>query len=128
MRALVADDYANTRMILGAVLEEFGYAVETAENGKKALEKASEPGFVPELSVVLTDLDMNGSDGLGLALGLRKLGYNGPIVLMSCYPAELGKFAGRYGLDESAAAAQFSKILPKPLGLDEIKKALPDAA
>jgi DNA-binding NtrC family response regulator len=76
-RILVVDDEANARNALVELLTEEGYEVDSASDGRKALERmaASEP------EVVLTDLKMPLLDGLEL-LRLGKQGWPATAVVV----------------------------------------------
>ena len=66
-RLLLVDDEPSIRVVLGAVLEDAGYAVEVAEDGMAALRKV-EP-TPPDL--VITDLRMPNMNGFELLSALR---------------------------------------------------------
>ena len=72
MRLLLVDDVEMNREIAMLILEEFGFAVETAENGKEALERvqASKPG---EFDAVLMDVRMPVMNGYDATRAIRKL-------------------------------------------------------
>ena len=57
-RILVVDDEPNIRDVLKMLLEEDGYEVETADNGRRAIEML-ENAALPDL--VISDLKMPGS-------------------------------------------------------------------
>ncbi|MCA1635922.1 MAG: response regulator [Acidobacteria bacterium] len=61
-RLLVVDDEENVRVTTAAILEQEGYAVETASDGREALEKVARGDF----DLVLTDLRMEDMDGITL--------------------------------------------------------------
>lgn len=61
-RVLVVDDEENVRLTTAAILEQEGYAVDTAEDGREALEKVERGSF----DLVLTDLRMDDMDGNAL--------------------------------------------------------------
>lgn len=69
---LIADDEANIRRVLEAILRREGYDVLTAANGLDALTQMG-----PGVHTVITDLKMPGLDGMGL---LRKLSADHPDV------------------------------------------------
>src|SRR5512136_1553586 len=58
-RTLVVDDEELNRILLSTSLQEAGYTVETAEDGRQALEMLSTEPF----DIVLLDLVMPGMDG-----------------------------------------------------------------
>jgi chemotaxis protein histidine kinase CheA/CheY-like chemotaxis protein len=64
---LVVDDSINTREIEKSILEAYGYAVVTAEDGQDAMEKTRETLF----DLVVTDVEMPRLDGFSLTERLR---------------------------------------------------------
>ena len=69
-RALVVDDSRAVRMIVGRTLQELGYEVREASNGREALEvMQAEKGAV---SLVLADWNMPEVNGLDLLKQLRQ--------------------------------------------------------
>lgn len=62
LRLLLVDDEEEYRNLLQIILERSGYTTDTAENGKLAIQMLSEYDY----DVVLTDMRMNGIDGLQL--------------------------------------------------------------
>jgi DNA-binding NtrC family response regulator len=61
-RLLVVDDEENVRVTTAAILEQEGYEVATASDGREALEMAAHKHF----DLVLTDLRMDDMDGIAL--------------------------------------------------------------
>ncbi|MEK9870590.1 MAG: response regulator [Gammaproteobacteria bacterium] len=98
-QVLIVDDSASIRMLLSKTLEDTGYCVTDAENGKAALEVAQQGNF----DLVITDVNMPEMDGLRLVENLRKLpAYRmKPILVLSTeYSQEMkqkGKEAGATG-------------------------------
>ena len=72
MRALLVEDNMINMEIAQMVLEQAGFLIETAENGKIALEMtaASEPGYY---DVILMDIQMPVMDGYGATQAIRSL-------------------------------------------------------
>ncbi|HVF51010.1 MAG TPA: response regulator [Pyrinomonadaceae bacterium] len=66
-RILVVDDEENVRITTAAILEQDGYEVEMASDGREALDKIESTHF----DLVLTDLRMEGMDGSALLNELR---------------------------------------------------------
>lgn len=61
-RILVVDDEENVRITTAAILEQEGYEVETASDGREALERIKHGNY----GLVLTDLRMEDMDGSAL--------------------------------------------------------------
>ncbi len=108
-RVLVADDNADMRGFLASLLSD-AYQVETASDGKQALEAAQ--ARPPD--VVLSDVMMPGLDGLGLVRALRAAPATRgvPVILLS---ARAGPEAAAGGLDAGA-----DDYLAKPFAAQEV--------
>lgn len=80
-RVLVVDDSSSVRLFLKAGLSEEGFVVETAENGREAMEML--PGFKPNL--IISDLMMPEMDGGELCRAIKKSDvYKAtPVIIMS---------------------------------------------
>ena len=76
---LVVDDDKNTRLFLGAVLEEAGYTVTTASNGAEALEMMDRTHG----DLVVLDIMMPKMDGYEFTRLLRESDNNLPILMVS---------------------------------------------
>jgi CheY-like chemotaxis protein len=59
-RILVVDDEVHVRILFSRILQKEGYEVECAASGREAIEKLAAGSF----DLVVTDLKMNGVDGL----------------------------------------------------------------
>lgn len=68
-KAMVIDDSRAMRLILSGIMSELGYEVETAVNGKDALEKVSQS---PAWTVFLVDWNMPEMTGLEFVQEVRK--------------------------------------------------------
>lgn len=76
-RILVVDDDTDMRQTMGELLREEGMAVETASDGREALERAQEQ--VPEL--VVLDITLPILDGFEVAARLRQ--QYGPLPILA---------------------------------------------
>jgi CheY-like chemotaxis protein len=104
---LIVEDDPDTREMLGRFLELEGYTVETAENGKRAIERL---GAGVGACVILLDLMMPVMDGWQFRQEqIRDASLAGiPVIVVSA--------AGRERLEKIHANAYLSK----PVDLDEL--------
>ncbi len=103
---LVVDDERSVRELLVAVLEEEGYAVVGAVDGREALVALARDG--PDL--VLMDVMMPGLDGPSAYRAMRSLAPERtvPVVLMSA------------AADPGQLPAGIAGFLPKPFDLEQL--------
>lgn len=80
-RILLVDDDPSLLKVLAIRLQRQGYDVRTAESGKKAL--AALPGFKPH--VVITDMRMDGMDGLALFDAIRAREPTLPVIVLTAH-------------------------------------------
>jgi CheY-like chemotaxis protein/HPt (histidine-containing phosphotransfer) domain-containing protein len=109
-RVLVVDDDAMSRELLSLLLEQEGYAVQSADSGESALALLSQQ-LPPDL--VLTDMQMPGTTGADLALELRR----------ACGPSTvLLAISGSQPPAETISL--FNGFLMKPFQIAEVTAAL----
>lgn len=115
-RILIVDDEEPQRNMLAGFLKKQGYAVETADSGKTALEVVDQKHF----ELALVDLKMPEMDGIELLERLKKQNPEIQVIMMTAY-----------GTVETAVDAMKKgayHYVGKPINLDElrlnIKKAL----
>jgi CheY-like chemotaxis protein len=80
-KILIVDDEESIRLLYKEELEEDGFAVEVARNGKEALEKLSL--FRPDL--ITLDIKMPVMDGIEALKRIRVVDRHLPIILCSAY-------------------------------------------
>jgi DNA-binding NtrC family response regulator len=78
---LVVDDEPEMRLALSHALGKSGYAVETASNGREALEKVGREKF----RMVITDLKMPEISGMEVLRGVRKISSCIPVIMITGY-------------------------------------------
>src|SRR5580704_3238320 len=83
-RILVAEDSPTQAQQIQFMLEDAGYEVELAVNGKEALKAMAQN--VPDL--VLTDLEMPEMNGLKLVENVRSTYPSVPVILMTAFGSE----------------------------------------
>lgn len=79
MRLLLVEDEIDIRSFLQTSLEEAGYQVEAAADGKTAEQLAIEGQF----DILIVDLGLPDQDGISLILRLRQLGVRAPVLILS---------------------------------------------
>jgi two-component system chemotaxis response regulator CheY len=119
---LIVDDSATIRMSVRTNLELAGFAVESADDGLKALAQL-EAGLTPDL--IITDINMPNMDGLTLIKKVRELAQFRflPILTLTT--------EGQAGKREQGKKMGVTGWLVKPVGggdlLRIIKQVLPGA-
>jgi two-component system chemotaxis sensor kinase CheA len=89
---LVVEDSFTVRELQRSILEAAGYRVETARDGREALDRVAENG----IDLVLTDIEMPELDGLELTRAIRADGDRSslPVVIVSSRGSENDRQAG----------------------------------
>ncbi len=106
---LVVDDDEQMRIALREALSRGGYQVETACNGYDAVKKYRQGRF----DLVITDVKMNGMDGIEVLKTIKRISSELPIVLITAY-----------GTIDNAVEAMKSgayDYIMKPFSLDELQ-------
>ena len=109
-RILVVDDEPGIRQSLSGVLEDEGYAVETAESGEACLEALPGGGF----ELVLLDIWLPGMDGMEVLARIQEIPFaERPVVVM----------ISGHGIIETAVKATklgAFDFLEKPLSIEKV--------
>ncbi|MCG8494178.1 MAG: response regulator [Sneathiellales bacterium] len=118
-KILVIEDCPAARHVLAGTLEQAGFTVETAENGKESAKKfkaAMEAGSA--FSHILVDWKMQGWDGLETIRRIRDIGSDQDPQITLMLPA-----LGKGELAEEIANLHIERILHKPINTAQIAKA-----
>jgi signal transduction histidine kinase/ActR/RegA family two-component response regulator len=116
-RILLAEDTPDSRMLISLLISELGYSVDTAENGRIAVDKALETWRRGEpYAAILMDIQMPELDGYGATAELRDAGYEGPIVAVTAHA--MG------GSRERCLEAGCDDFLTKPINCEELAEIL----
>ncbi len=108
---LVVDDEESIRTSLKRILESAGYRVETANNGRDALNKAKANCF----DVALIDIKLPDITGTELLLHLPKNQEMVKIIITGYSTVESGAIAADYGADD---------FLVKPIEPQELLRSI----
>lgn len=81
MRILIVEDESAISGFLKEGLEEEGFAVDVADNGRKGLELALD--FVDEYDVMLLDWMLPGVNGIEICRSVRKVNQRVPIIFLT---------------------------------------------
>jgi len=82
-RILIIDDEESIRKSLAAVLEENGYLVDTAENGREAIKKSETKIY----NLALVDLRLPDMDGIELLTAMRETTPKMAKIVITGYPS-----------------------------------------
>jgi signal transduction histidine kinase/CheY-like chemotaxis protein len=83
-RVLVVEDSPDIQRLLVHHLRSAGLDVETADTGRRALERAEEARRLARpFDLVLLDMQMPEMDGLDATRALRRSGFSGPVIALS---------------------------------------------
>jgi DNA-binding response OmpR family regulator len=108
-RVLVVDDDESIRSFLVEVLDRLGYESDTAENGKKGLEKYHTGSY----TLIITDMRMPIMDGLTMLKTIRSEGSKIPIIVVTAFPTV------NSAVESLIHGADY--YLVKPINLDDLK-------
>jgi two-component system chemotaxis sensor kinase CheA len=117
-RVLVVDDQFSVRQLQRSILEASGYRVETAQNGREALQKLK-AGL--DVAMVLSDLQMPEMDGLQLLAAIRhdEATESLPVAIVTSKGSEEDK---RHGAEAGADAYIVKEDFNQQALLDTIER------
>ena len=115
-RVLVVDDERDLLDVLGAMLAEAGWQVDTAGNGREALTLVDADHY----EVVLSDIDMPGMNGVELLREIRGRDLDVPVLLITGHPR----------VDTAVEALEHGALryLRKPIRERDLLSAVEDAS
>jgi len=82
-RILVVDDDESIRKVLATILEEKGYSVDTAENGKEAIEKSNAKFY----NLALIDIRLPDMEGTKLLTAMKETTPKMVKIIVTGYPS-----------------------------------------
>jgi len=111
-KILVVDDEKATLSMLSLLLNAYGYAVLTAENGESGLEifRNERP------SIVLTDIKMPGMDGIEMLQKIKEDDHDTEVIMITGH--------GEMDLAIKSLKYEATDFITKPINVDALKIAL----
>ena len=114
-RILLVDDDETILVPFQHILQDEGYQVDTASNGREALEKAGET----EYQMVISDIKLPDIQGIEVAKKIRELNRNTRLIIITGFPNLADSLETiDLGIDE---------ILIKPIKPDELLRAVKES-
>jgi DNA-binding NtrC family response regulator len=114
-RILIVDDEENVLVLFKRVLAKEGYQVECASSAYEALNRLENNSF----NLVLTDLKMDGMDGIDLVRKSKAVNPALPFIMITAYGTiQAAMRAGQEGVEN---------FLVKPIDIQELKLAVKKA-
>jgi CheY-like chemotaxis protein len=112
-KVLIAEDYADMRMMTRIMVEAIGYEVIEASDGAEAIEQARKN----KPDVVLMDIAMPILNGITAATLIHQIEelVHVPIIAVTAYGREYLKEASSYGFDA---------VIEKPVDMDDLRLVL----
>ena len=111
---LVVDDDASLHQLITAILQIIGdLKIETAYNGREALEKAKQ--HQPDL--IITDISMPWMTGMQVMHSVRTAGLPVPVVVMTA-------LQGAEIADLVDALGNYARLIRKPFSFEELMAAI----
>ena len=107
-RVLLIDDDASLRDILSLSLEDAGFTVDIASDGREGLRKALEA----TADLVISDVNMPHIDGFSLCRQLRERGVRTPLILLTSRDTEIDEALGlERGADDFMSKPFSTRVL-----------------
>ncbi len=117
-KILVIDDQKPLREVITLALKREGYEVEAFRDGRSALERMEQERF----NVVITDLRMNGTDGMEVLRKVKRLYPETSVIIITAYAS--------LGVITDAMRDNAHDFFTKPIRISEltasIRRALPE--
>ena len=122
-KILIVDDEKSMCQYLSIMLKKEGYKVKTASNGIKAVKEVSDSNF----DVVITDIRMEGMDGIELLAAVKEIDPSIPVIIMTAYASQktaieaLNNGAFHYLVKRAAKNEQIKMVIRNALDVHRVK-------
>ena len=122
-KILIVDDEKSMCQYLSIMLKKEGYKVKTASSGNKAVSEVKSSNF----DVVITDIRMEGMDGIELLSAVKELDPSLPVIIMTAYASQktaieaLNRGAFHYLIKRAAKNDQIKMVIRNALDVRRVR-------
>ncbi|MCU0638731.1 MAG: sigma-54 dependent transcriptional regulator [Candidatus Krumholzibacteria bacterium] len=122
-KILIADDEKSMCQYLSIMLKKEGYFVKTVHNGQKAVQEAQSSNY----DVVITDIRMEGMDGIEVLGAIKETDPALPVIIMTAYASQktaieaLNKGAFYYLIKRAAKNEEIKMVVRNALDMHKVK-------
>jgi len=122
-RIMIVDDEKSMCQYLSIMLKKEGYDVKTYSDGRKAVKAAKSFNF----DVVITDIRMEGMDGIEVLAAVKEIDPTLPVVIMTAYASQktaieaLNKGAFYYLIKRAAKNEEIKMVVRNALDIHKVK-------
>ncbi|MDD3641922.1 MAG: response regulator, partial [Candidatus Krumholzibacteria bacterium] len=121
-RILIVDDEKSMCQYLSIMLKKEGYQVKTVHNGAKAVSEVRGANF----DVVITDIRMEGMDGIEVLSSVKEIDPHIPVIIMTAYASQktaidaLNKGAFYYLIKRAAKNEEIKMVIRNALDMHRV--------
>jgi len=118
-KILIVDDEKSMCQYLSIMLKKEGYKVKTASSGSKAVSEVRDTNF----DAVITDIRMEGMDGIEVLSAVKEIDPSLPVIIMTAYASQktaieaLNKGAFHYLIKRAAKNDQIKMVIRNALDI-----------
>ncbi len=122
-KILIVDDEKSMCQYLSIMLKKEGYKVKTASSGNKAVSEVKDSNY----DVVITDIRMEGMDGIELLSAIKEFDPSIPVIIMTAYASQktaieaLNRGAFHYLIKRAAKNDQIKMVIRNALDVHRVK-------
>ena len=122
-KILIVDDEKSMCQYLSIMLKKEGYKVKTASSGSKAVSEVKDSNY----DVVITDIRMEGMDGIEVLSAVKEIDPSIPVIIMTAYASQktaieaLNRGAFHYLIKRAAKNDQIKMVIRNALDVHRVK-------
>ncbi len=122
-KILIVDDEKSMCQYLSIMLKKEGYTVKTASSGAKAVKEVKDSNY----DVVITDIRMEGMDGIELLSAVKEVDPGIPVIIMTAYASQktaieaLNRGAFHYLVKRAAKNDQIKMVVRNALDVRRVR-------